>query len=250
VRDALREKIVTSLCVSAFLAFTLLFFGPTHLYFTNILECSSSAWEVTPLFFVLSLCCTLLLTILLALLRTPIYQRAISFFLFLSFLLWLQGNLLVWDYGLLDGRSIDWDANRVYGLVDNAIWIALLILAVAAAGHTWRIARRASVVFLVVQLFSTAVVAIQTPDAFHPHKELIEDKESIFEFSAEKNVMILVLDTFQGDIFQEIIKENPEYKDLFDGFTYYRNALGGFPTTYGSVALILTGRYYENSVPI
>jgi hypothetical protein len=27
-----------------------------------------------------------------------------------GFLMWLQGNILVWQYGVLDGKDIDWDA--------------------------------------------------------------------------------------------------------------------------------------------
>ena len=37
---------------------------------------------------------------------------------------------------------------------------------------------------------------------------------------------------------------------MFDGFTYYRNTVGGFSTTYPSVTLILSGEHYDNSVPI
>ncbi len=44
--------------------------------------------------------------------------------------------------------------------------------------------------------------------------------------------------------------EDEKYRDMFDGFTYYRNTVGGFSTTYPSVTLILSGKYYDNSVPI
>ena len=76
------------------------------------------------------------------------------------------------------------------------------------------------------------------------------DDATMFEFSKEQNVIILVLDMFQTDIFQEIIDEDNEYREMFDGFTYYRNAVGGHPTTYPSVTFILTGKHYDNSIPI
>ena len=62
--------------------------------------------------------------------------------------------------------------------------------------------------------------------------------------------MIILLDSFQGDVFQEIINDSSYYEDIFKGFTYFRNALGGYPYTSASVPLILSGRFYENSVPI
>ncbi len=57
------------------------------------------------------------------------------------------------------------------------------------------------------------------------------------------------MDTFQTDIFQELINEHPEYKKDFAGFTYFRNSLGGFPSTFLSIPLMLTGNYYDNSQP-
>ena len=39
----------------------------------------------------------------------------------LAGLVWLQGNILVWDYGPLDGRSISWTVNRSRGFIDAAI---------------------------------------------------------------------------------------------------------------------------------
>ena len=46
---------------------------------------------------------------------------------------WLQANILVWDYGALDGRSIDWLDAAWRGVFDLAIWVALIVFAVR--GH-------------------------------------------------------------------------------------------------------------------
>ncbi len=54
---------------------------------------------------------------------------------------------------------------------------------------------------------------------------------------------------FRSDIFQEIINEEEEYNKMFQGFTYYRNAAGGFPSTMASIPLMMTGVYYNNSIP-
>jgi len=75
------------------------------------------------------------------------------------------------------------------------------------------------------------------------------NEESKYVFSQDKNVIVVVLDTFQTDVFQELINENPGYKKDFAGFTYFRNSLGGYPSTFLSIPLILTGQYYDNSQP-
>jgi hypothetical protein len=250
VRDEHDDTIAAAASTALLLALTLFLFGPTYLYFTNILEFSSPFRKLFPLFLGLSVLCSLVLTGGLALLKTASREKAVSLLLTTAFLLWLQGNVLVWQYGPLDGRAIDWSASWAHGVVDSLVWLVFLIAAYFGAGHIYGIAKRAAFAFIIIQMVSTSVVVIRAPSAAHLHTKLIEDEDFMFAFSPERNVLILVLDTFQGDIFQEIIRENPTWKSVLDGFTYYRNALGGYPTTYASVPLILTGCFYENNVPI
>ena len=245
-----RERILTSLCVSSFFGLTLFLFGPAHLYFTNIQEYSIPFFKVVPFLLGLSVLCVLLLTALLVSAGPQTHRKAVSLLFVLSLLLWLQGNIFVWNYGPLDGREIDWSANRVRGLIDGGIWVGLIIIAFAAAPRVWKIARGAGIAFLLIQLASLLIVLAKAPDVSHLQKETALDEESLYGFSPERNVIILVLDSFQADIFQEIINESPRYWDVFDGFTFFRNSLAGYPVTHANVPLILTGRYYENSVPI
>ena len=236
--------------MSSLFGLTLFFFGPTYLYFTNILEFTSSFLEIAPIFLALSLICGLLTTILLLAVSGSIHEKAVAVVLVLSFLLWIQGNIMVWQYGPLDGREIDWGSNWAYGLIDGAVWIGLLIVAFKASPQIYKMAQRAVVVYLLIQIASTIFIAISADDAAHLHEQTVEDKDAIFRFSSEKNVVILVLDQFQTDIFHEIINESLHYRDIFDGATYYRNAVAAYPHTFASITAILSGRFYENSVPL
>ncbi len=248
--ESLREKLVPSLLVSLFFSLTLFVFGPAHLYFTNIEEFSSSFFELSPVFIALSASCALLTTMLLVFLRNSIYQKALSVMLVVSFLLWFQGNVLVWQYGELDGREIDWATGTLRGLIDGGIWISLLVAALVAARHICRFAKQVGIAFIAIQLASVSISAYTAPDAPHSSGESRVSVENISEFSPRRNVILLVLDSFQTDVFHEIINREPYYRDMFDGFTYYVDALAGFSKTYSTVPLILTGRYYENTVPI
>jgi len=250
VNKGCQEKLTTSLSAGSLFGFTLFFFGPALLYFTNILEYSSSFSDIAPFLVILSLTVSLLMTLGLIFLKHSIYQRALSFVFFISLLLWFQGNILVWQYGLLDGRDIDWSSKRMYGLIDSGIWIVLIIASFIVAPYIRKMVPRASVSLLVIQLVSTLFLVIRAPDASAVHRKTPVNEEAIFEFSSEKNVVILLLDSFQTDVFQEIINKDPYYRKMFDGFTYYRNSLGGFPKTYASVSLLLTGQYYDNSMPV
>jgi len=192
----------------------------------------------------------LLLTATLAFLKDSIHKKAISLLLGLAFLLWLQGNILVWDYGPLDGRDINWSARIFNGLLDSTIWIAILIISYRILPYSSRITRQVSIAFVIIQVISLSITVVQSPKVSSSSNTLLQDEQSIYGFSPHRNVIILVLDSFQGDIFQEIIGESPRYRSILDGFTYYRNAVGGYPYTTAAVPLILTGLYYDNSTPL
>lgn len=244
-----REKFITTLCAASLFSLTLLFFGPSYLYFTNILEFPYLFSDVWYLFASISLLCILVISAILLLLKPSVHRKAVSLLFALAFLLWFQGNILVWNYGVLDGREIQWNNYKIYGFIDTAVWLVLVTFTFIKSNFIYNLIKKMSIGLILIQIASIAVVWFQAPE--QPEwKRYTLSEESKYNFSSEKNVIILVLDTFQTDIFQELINEQPDYYNIFQGFTYFRNAVGGFPTTQLSIPLILTGRYYDNSIPI
>jgi hypothetical protein len=73
--------------------------------------------------------------------------------------------------------------------------------------------------------------------------------EHAFAFHPENNSLLIVLDTFQGDVFQEILERFPEEVEFLSGFRFYPDAVAGYPTTKHSIPLILTGQFYTNDSP-
>lgn len=245
------EKRGTTVAASFLLSLTLLFFGPSYLYYTNILEIPYLYTDLVWVFIIHSLVAGAILSILLLFLKGSVHQRAVALVFALGLLFWIQGHILVWDYGILDGREIIWNDYLLNGIIDSAIWIAVLGVALFKAPSFYKHIALASVLLLVVQGGGLAAEIYQAPDEPEWKSYTIGyDDETMFEFSKEQNVIILVLDAFQSDVFQEIIDEDDEYREMFDGFTYYRNAVGGYTYTYPSVTFILTGEYYDNSIPI
>lgn len=246
-----KEKILASVGASFLLSLTLLFFGPSYIYFTNLLEIPYYYSDIVWFFIAYSLAAGAIISIILILVKGSIHQRFVAIIFALGLLLWIQGQILVWNYGVLDGRAIVWENYLINGLIDSAIWIAILGFAFFKGGSLYRHIAFASLVLLFLQCGGLMVEVYQAPvEPEWKSNALGCDDETKFEFSSEQNVIILVLDTFQSDLFQEIINEDPEYQDIFDGFTYYRNTVGGHPTTYPSVTFILTGKQYNNSIPI
>ncbi len=245
------ERRASTVGASFLLSLTLLFFGPSYLYYTNILEIPYLYTDLVWFFIAYSLTAGVILSLILLFLRGSVHQRAVALVFALGLLFWIQGHILVWDYGILDGREIIWNDYLLNGIIDSAVWIAVLGIAIFKGPSFYKHIAVASVILLLIQGGGLAAEIYQAPDEPEWKSYTIGyDDETMFEFSQEQNVIILVLDAFQSDVFQEIIDEDDEYREMFDGFTYYRNAVGGFSYTYASVTFILTGEYYDNSIPI
>jgi hypothetical protein len=244
-----KDKFSKAMVASFLLALTLFFSGPLSIYFSNNIELPYTIAEIWPYLLGLSLCITAVLTLVMMLLKESAYKKVISMVFMLGLLFWIQGNLLLWNYGLLDGNKIDWNKYVANGIIDTSIWLLLLVVALLKNELMIRFIKTGSLFFILLQIISLSYNWINAPEE-PQFKQYSYNEESQFTFSSNKNVVILLLDTFQTDVFQEIINEDSTYKSELSGFTYFRNSVGGFPTTYPSVPLIMTGQYYDNSEPI
>lgn len=190
-----------------------------------------------------------------ALLAGHSYRRFVAILAALGILTWLQGNILVWDYGMLDGRKIDWLAGAWRGVLDIAIWCALLGVAVARFERFGKALVYASVAAFAIQSLVAATLAANQAQALRMPSEIeldITSGQAISRFSRDKNVVQIVMDGFQSDLFDAIIDDpaNAELRERLRGFTVFRDNLGAFPFTQMSVPAYLSGRIYRNEIPV
>lgn len=172
----------------------------------------------------------------------------------LAVLAWLQGNLFVWDYGEFDGRSISWLTGVWHGIFDAAVWIALLTMAakLKRLAKPLIFAAVATCSIQIVTAIGTAMTA--TDDLFQDRIVTIaaEDSQKVFDFSATKNVVHIVMDGFQTDIFQSVLDAedgNGLTREL-TGFTLFENNLGVYPYTELTIPALLAGKTYRNDEPV
>ena len=245
------ERVQTNIGVALLISFTLFVFGSLNLYFTNVTEFSFLFSEIWYYFLALALLLFAGVFILLQKLNNKYTIRITALLFGIGLLLWIQGNIIVWNYGLLDGHIILWEDYFWMGIVDAIVWISVLALCILKSDSLYKHIRILCILLILVQfggIVATVYAAPEEPSWKYQNSS--EYPKELLQFSSDTNVIIIILDTYQSDVFQEIINEDEKYKDMFDGFTYYRNTVGGFSTTYPSVSLILSGDHYDNSVPI
>jgi hypothetical protein len=163
-------------------------------------------------------------------------------------LLWGQGNLWNADYGVLAGQDLDLSVHAWRAPYELTGWAAALLIALLFFRPVSRIAAFASSVFLGVQFL--ALMLSDAGSAGTQRVRWIEPPRAIYEFSAARNVIHIVLDEFQADVFDDIFQHDRASLDRdFSGFHYFADHAGSFPTTSFSMPAMLAGREYRNDIP-
>lgn len=165
---------------------------------------------------------------------------------------WLQSYVINLDYGVLDGRTIQWDSYKKEAVLNTAAWIACIMLPFIAlrkwkAEKFCKMAKRVGVVLLIMQLFSVLYVAgLQGEAKDKAADNVILTTEEEFTVSSKDNIIVFLLDAFESKTFREIQQKNPELIKKFNGFTYYPDATSYFGHTDYSLPQMLTGIPYTN----
>ncbi len=164
----------------------------------------------------------------------------------LSLAVWVQSQLLVWNFGQFNGQPIAWDKWKGHMFIDGSVWVLLIALCLFLFIKRKQNLQRA----IVTGIYFLGLASIVIAFLIAPVKTAVQYDESaykdIFVFHPHNNVMIILLDDFQSDYFDYLTKNYPDELNELDGFTFYRNTISRFPTTRTSLPSIITGAVYRN----
>lgn len=235
------------------LAATLLFFNNIFLFATySVYSGNPEEFEVSYIDMLASQWWGFALIFLLIVLpglssNRAVVGRYISFVFMLGVLSWLQSNFLLWDYGVFDGRATSWDQYDVNGWLDIALWLGLIFVSIRMAGRILPLVSFLSWILIVGQavlLFNMAGNEEGLAKKTHVYTKSLP--EAFFDMSAKQNIVHFVLDSFQTDVFLQLIEEYELYKE-FSGFTLFYENAAVTPHTALAVPAIFSGRMYDGS---
>ena len=104
--------------------------------------------------------------VILGVILTGTWRRAYVALLFgIGLVLWIQANLLVANYGPLDGSTIDWSPHAWRNKYEIALWAAVPALAVLASKTIAPVAPFASGVLVALQAVLLTASAVQADPA-------------------------------------------------------------------------------------
>ena len=247
-------KTIQAATVSMLLSWSLILYGPARIYASNFDEFSFGALElVAPLLSIALIAATVGFGILL-LLQGQWRSRIGVMFFAISLALYVQGNYLLWNYGELNGESIQWQHFFWLGVVDIAAWLGI---GLAAWFFTNRLQKHLLIwcaALFFIQL-GTIVVELRQVELRQAHGlkgsgEARNSSDSMVRFSSGVNVIHILLDAYQTTTFNEVLRMHPEYEDALQGFTFFEENTGVLSRTALSVPAMWTAKIYKNQEPL
>jgi hypothetical protein len=188
----------------------------------------------------------------------------------LGIYIYLQFYGLVWDFGIFDGRAIAFGAFKWQAVLETVLLAALAASAIAAPAAATRVFGRFLTILLVFggvfaawqagqgAMSGTAVrqAGKSTADKIASASFFRDDLDvmtNVVRVSKDqKNVIVLLLDTLQNDLFEKAVSEDADLRRQFAGFRLFTNTTGHFPYTSLSIPAVLTGEPYpalNESIP-
>jgi len=231
------------------LASTIFFFIPFSLYLLNREAFFTAPHVVAGMLLAFTVAIFLILASPLLLTKGKLRVVAVSLLAFLCIGIWVQANILSWDYGLLDGSTLRWRLFEKRSIIDVLVWLTLFV-SITIIGIRKKVSLR--YVFFILLFMQSGNILFTWMNSGkditkNDGQNLSITDNDRFIFSKDKNIILMVLDAYETDIFNEYLEKNPELKDALPGFTYYPNAVSEHFYTLRSIATLLTGNYLIES---
>jgi len=178
------------------------------------------------------------------------WRRAYAIFLGSAFLaLWVSGGFLVGDFGELDGTSFNFSRHAL------TLFVHGLLFYVVAVTAYWCVVEWPTYAIRAINFIGAGLVVIGTFNFLSPSSatnSTLEpiDLKGLARFSKDRNLVIVVMDTFQSDVLQYLIDHDPALPDKLDGFTFYPDTLGVAPSTYLTMPAFHSGQTYNNMMTL
>lgn len=236
----------------------LLVFGPWTVHATNRTEFLVSFWNLAPYWLWLLVPVAGMLIALGSVLPPRWFPRYVAGLCAAGVLLWAQGNLLVADYGLLDGQGLDLAPHAWRITAEVGLWTGGIALAVIFAAAVVRTAPLASGLLLAFQTILLLLPPMESAAGLLPAGPRDRGADAgwrlppaeVYELSGSRNLIHIVLDMFPSHVFAEIAAaDRGRFDRDWSGFTFFPDHLGAFRTTKGSMPAMLTGAAYRNETP-
>lgn len=245
-------KIKSGVFSALFLSIIFCVVGPIDLYVSNSSEFWFSFVQILPIIVVTFFICFVLAIALPFLLNEKAFYYIIALEIGVASGLYIQGNYLNNDFGVLDGRTIEWSQYFERGLLSTLVWgicilLPLVLVFLLTQENVHKMFRWWSTIGSAIGVLVAALM-IMTAQNLNGNTDFFFSKEGMFQVSDEENIVVFLLDTYDQSFLTETLEQYPEYQEKFKDFTRFTDVVGGGAPTHFGVPALMTGQLcYDNN---
>lgn len=181
--------------------------------------------------------------------RLPEKLQEIALLLIFSFTLacYVQQMLLNGALFLMDGENRTWGMKVT--VMNMLIWVSIFVgvfIAKHYVGNRWKnMITFLSIAMIVMQL-SGGLSLILTQDEMRTKNALSDyfSNDGLYEVASEENIIVFVLDKYDEEYMREVLREEPDFLQPLQGFTYFPDTVSQFSRTYPSITYMLTNNTF------
>jgi len=237
--------------VALLVSFNLIIIGTSDIFLSNRGEFDTTFMGLLPLLIGMMVGLVLPLVLVGMLLPRGARNTFVVLLLIVGVLLWIQGSFIRWHYGALDGKAIDWSTFPWQGWVDAGIWLVVIGVAMRFRTKIVRYASFIALAFMIIQSFVLVTRALSSPTDVDEAPDPIDVMRAAVpvatcQVSSTSNVFHIILDSFQTDVFMQIVRED-NLAELLSGFTVYRDNMSAGRRTVMSVPSVFSTNVYDGS---
>lgn len=232
------------LSASALLAAVLLFAVPAAIYFGNTTEFLYGFASYLPLFVVGGGIGIMAISLLGFLFRGRVRLIWALVVAFVAVMAAFEAFILLPNFGTLTGNTPDFVIDPVRLALEFAVAAVVTAYLILMARKP-----RALAVFLIGLTLLLSVPSLYMAVTENKREPQPVNEELLYGMG-DKNLLVVLLDGFPSDVFEEVVELNPQLGPHLSGFTYYPDTAGIAATTYLSLPSIHAGTQYVVGEPL
>lgn len=228
-------------------AFMFLIFGPAEIYFVNVEDFKFVYGEFIWILSAIAVIGSAVVGLITSFLPAAVRKIILSVIFGISLAGYVQIMFINEGLDLLGMNPEGYRIDTRQAAANAVLWIVIIVLIAAFSvwkEKLWKNVIRFAAVFLIgIQAVAWISLMLSAEDtAYHYEEgEWFLTREKQFTVSADKNIIVFVLDYFSNQYIEPTLEQYPDLLDCMNDFTYYNNTDCTYFGTYPSLAHILTG---------
>lgn len=250
------HKLAAGIIVVIAFLFMIFIYAPLEMFFYNQDDFWFDIFDLLPVLFPLffgSAAVAVLMISAVCIFMPRVYKIVLPACCIAFVCTYIQGNFMVNNLPPLDGTEVNW-ADYSSGRIQSVVlWVAVtvlvcILLKIVRLEKFCKIIKITGICMVLMLLFTLISICISTKGYTSKIDALITRKGE-YAMSKDTNFVILILDAVDSETWYNMLAEHPEYREIFEDFTYYPDTMAVYPFTKYSIPYMICGEWYENQVP-